>query len=297
MSTRTDVYTPVMGTVLELTVGPADLAEPVGQAVLAEVARLSAVLSGHDETSALSRWRRGETDVVPAELAEVLHAAAHLHRVTAGAFHAGLGPVIAAWRRAEASGVMPTPERMRRLAVGLGVPGTDREAIEADGLAKGYVVDAALRMGLATARSLRDDPEAVTVTVNAGGDLRHGGAGERRVRIENPLRPFDNAAPLDAVTIRDAALATSGTARRGVRVGKTWLGHVIDPRTGWPVNRTLSASVIAPSAMTADAVATAALVLHPAAALDLASGLGLAALLVTPDGATHRTANWPTGPH
>lgn len=304
---HTELYSPVMGTVLEITVAPERLAARVGTAVLAEIDRLTAVLSGHQDDSALSRWRRGESDRVPVELAEVMRAAAHLHRLTGGAFHPGLGPLTARWHRAAQLGELPAVDEMRSLAAGLQTlasgPGAvaDRAAIDLDGVAKGYVVDAAARAGLSRARRLArlDDATAgddVSVTVNAGGDLRHTGHGGRRVRIEDPLRPFDNAPPLTTVLLRDAALATSGTGRRGVRVAGRWLGHVIDPRSGWPVAHTLSASVLAADTMTADAVATATLVLAPAAALDLVERLDLAALLVTPDGATHRSRAWPDPP-
>ena len=319
MTARTDVYTPVMGTVLEITVDgaghlePVRLADTVADAVLGEIGRLGAVLSGHDPASELSRWRRGETAAGP-ELTEVLSAAARLFAVTGGAVHPALGPLLRIWLEAERVGRLPDPTHVRAVADRLstlpfcgGVRTGDCTGVDLDALAKGYVVDAALLAGVAAARATAAGAP-VDVTVNAGGDLRHAGPTGRRVRIEDPGRPHDNAPPLTSLPVRDAALATSGTARRGVRIGGRHLGHVLDPRTGWPVGHTGSASVLAPSVpdpatgrcldrptLTADAVATAALVLAPDAALDLVGRLGLVALLVTADGAVLCSPGWPDG--
>ncbi len=129
--------------------------------------------------------------------------------------------------------------------------------------------------------------------VNAGGDLRHSGDGGVTVGVEDPHEPYDNAPPLCRVHLSDAALATSGSAHRGFRIGDHRFGHVIDPRTGQPVAHTASASVIAPSAQIADAAATVAMVLTPAEALAFADAQGLAALVIAADGAVHRSARWP----
>jgi FAD:protein FMN transferase len=58
-------------------------------------------------------------------------------------------------------------------------------------------------------------------------------------------------------------MATSGLAKRGFRISGTWYSHVIDPRTGWPVDHVSSASVVARNASTADALATVLSVLSP----------------------------------
>ena len=88
-------------------------------------------------------------------------------------------------------------------------------------------------------------------------------ASRQRVGIEDPRWPFDNVPPMVQISLANAALATSGTGRRGFVVGGVKYGHVIDPRTGIPVDHVLSASVVAPDAVTAGALATAAMVLAP----------------------------------
>jgi thiamine biosynthesis lipoprotein len=68
---------------------------------------------------------------------------------------------------------------------------------------------------------------------------------------------------------------------------------LLDPRTGHPVERIAGASVIAPTAMDADALATAFSVLPEAESLALADSLaGVACLLVSRDGTVHRSRGW-----
>jgi thiamine biosynthesis lipoprotein len=69
--------------------------------------------------------------------------------------------------------------------------------------------------------------------------------------------------------------------------------RVIDPRTGWPVTHTTSASVVASDAMTADALSTFLGVLTPAEALSRAEEEGWACLLVGADGVERMSLAWP----
>jgi hypothetical protein len=106
------------------------------------------------------------------------------------------------------------------------------------------------------------------------------------VDVVSPLRP---ARPIATLSLRNAALGTSGAGEQFVVQGGRRYGHVIDPRSGWPVDGTLSASVVASDAARADALSTAFLV----GGLDLARrycGEHPAVLaLVTPDDGSERT--------
>jgi thiamine biosynthesis lipoprotein len=130
------------------------------------------------------------------------------------------------------------------------------------------------------------------VTVNAGGDLAHRGGPPIRVGVENPLRPYDNEPPLMTIEVADAGLATSGRARQGVRIGGVWHSHVVDPRTGRPVDDVASVSVTACDAGTADVMATVLGVLDLDEALAWASARGLAMLRIAPDGSRASTTGW-----
>ena len=116
------------------------------------------------------------------------------------------------------------------------------------GLSKGWAVELA-------AHRLRALP-GVSFCINAGGDLLCGnGAGEPpddnvwRVGLQDPRRPGQVAR---VVTVGEGAVATSGSAARGA--------HVVDPRTGAPIEYPGSATVTGPSLLWCDVWATAAYV-------------------------------------
>lgn len=94
---------------------------------------------------------------------------------------------------------------------------------------------------------------------------------------------LDNAPPLLTFDLCDAAVATSGSARRGFSVGEEWISHVLDPRTGQPAGSSASVTVVAADATTADAVATIVSV------MDVAEGLAFVDSLNSEDPALPRS--------
>ena len=273
-------HEPVLGTTLQIrsrTRSPQS-AHALEQRLLDEIDRLAMVFSVFEPTSELSRWRADDNDSQPGpELIHLLDTALHWQAVGGGAFNPAVGVLTAHWKRAEADNVMPSNEELAELAHSIGTLRyrIDRGIVSKTGdcrqlnfnaLAKGLVID------LVTAHAFEtEQPESLTV--NIGGDLVHRGTGEVLVDIEDPLRAYDNGTALARVAITNAGLATSGSARRGFRINGTWFSHVIDPTTGWPVDHVASASVIAPSAATADVVATLLSVLTPDAGRAMADSL------------------------
>jgi thiamine biosynthesis lipoprotein len=69
------------------------------------------------------------------------------------------------------------------------------------------------------------------------------------------------------------AVATSGDYARFFRLGGQRYSHIIDPRDGWPVDHSPSVTVVAETAMKADALATAASVMEPKEALNMIDSL------------------------
>jgi thiamine biosynthesis lipoprotein len=125
--------------------------------------------------------------------------------------------------------------------------------------------------------------------LDIGGDIRCAGAGPDyrrwRVDVPDPLSIVDNAPLAGEAGLADAAIATSGCGPRDVGVDGSVRSATLDPRTGWPVAHRRSATVIAPSAMDADALATAMLVLGEDEAERLAAQLpGVSARVAHPGG-------------
>jgi thiamine biosynthesis lipoprotein len=139
----------------------------------------------------------------------------------------------------------PKARRVRFLASGVG--------LNFGGIGKGYALD--LVAGLLRERGVG------RALLSAGGSsvLAFGGGAGFPVDITSPRR----AGAIGRLRLRDAGLGTSGAGEQYFEVDGRRYGHVIDPRTGWPAEGVLSASVVASSAAEADALSTAFLVAGP----------------------------------
>ena len=291
-------HQPLMGTAVELLIdGDPDALAFAEASMIAEITRLEHVYSAYDPSSELHRWRTDDTCVPSDELLALLALAARWQARSRGAYNPAVGLISAAWAQAASSGGPPTDAELGSLVAQVGSPRFvviddhvtrigDCATLNFNAIAKGLVVDRAAAVGLAI--------EGIdAVTVNAGGDLVHRGAGAITVGIEDPLSPFDNAPPIAAITICDEGLATSGGSRRGFDIAGRWFSHVIDPRTGRPVGHVLSATVVAPDAVTADVVATIASVLDPLETIAIVEALaGVSCFIVDHTGAMTHNASW-----
>src|SRR5262249_45043803 len=116
-----------------------------------------------------------------------------------------------------------------------------------------------------------------------GGDL--GGWGHRLVGVQDPKRPEDNARPLTALRLSDRAVATSGGYQRFYQIDGRRYSHLLDPRTGRPADGVAAVTVVAPTSVTANALATMLCVMRPDEGLRLVERTaGAACLLISPDG-------------
>ena len=120
---------------------------------------------------------------------------------------------------------------------------------------------------------------------NIGGDLIHLGAESIVVKITNPTDDSENAEPLQKVRISNEAMATSGGYRRGFMHDGNWISHIFNVQTMEPTEAHASVSVIAPTAIQADALATVCGVLPPGDALLFANKMNdIGVLIVSAQG-------------
>ncbi|MDB4882755.1 MAG: apbE 4 [Gemmatimonadetes bacterium] len=303
-------YEHVLGTSLELQVVAthADVAHRAESVVLAEVDRLAQILSGYSASSELSRWQctHGVAVQISPELADVLEAAESWRVRTRGAFNAAAISLVDLLRDTAAPGVDATmhdddvPQRRvvrdRLGALDESLWTVDRVRgracritrlpVSLDALAKGYIVDRAAAVA-------RDVDGVSQVLVNIGGDLRHFGPRALSVSVTDPREPAENGPPIAMVSIRDAALATSGGYRRGFVLNGCRVSHILDPRTGLPAESIASASVLAPDCATADALSTAFSVMAPQESVAFADAIpNVGCLLVQRDGTVTTNAAW-----
>ncbi|WP_019586820.1 FAD:protein FMN transferase [Deinococcus apachensis] len=296
------VYERTLGTEMEIQV-VADgrtRAEAAERAALNETERLTQILNRFDPESELSRWAGTREEAIPIspDLWKVLHAADEWRGRTGGAFHPGADALGAIWKAAAEGDEFPDEAALAEIVAQLREPlwtlhpdGTATRhgtlPLGLNALAKGYVVDRAAEAAFC-AHGVR------AVLVNVGGDLRTLGGNGLTVAVADPFTARDDAPPLARVHVRDGALATSGGAHRGYRIGGAWYSHVLDPRTGRPVTQVPGVTVTAPDCLTTDALATALSVLDVPEGLALVNATpGAAALIVTRDGRQHASDRWP----
>lgn len=245
-------------------------AVPAARDALAEADRIEAAWSifrADSEISALNRSAGEGPRAVTPELAALLARCQTLAADTAGAFDITATPLSRCWGLLARRGRVPDDDDLRaaRAVVGMDKVRIDLAAdpptvaLEAPGvelslgaLGKGYAVDR-------VARALRD--RGVGPALVSAGDSSAAAVGSPRGGWVIALRGLDSTVRL---RLRHGATGTSGSGEQGLDAGGRRLGHVIDPRTGEPVDGRRRVTVVARDAATADALSTAFLIGGPA---------------------------------
>ena len=259
----------------------------------AELLAINAALSTYIPDSEISRVNSAATRTpqrVSDRFATVLTRALEIGELTGGAYDVTVGPLVELWGfgRTDTLDRVP-PERAieaARARVGaadLAWNPRSRElalaadmAIDLSSVAKGYAVD---RLA-----AIVESAGVDSYLVEIGGELR--AAGERpgggpwRLAIESPS--LASRGVLEALRIGSAAVATSGDYRNFFEVDGVRYSHLVDPRSGYPVTHDLvSVTVVAADCMSADAWATALIVLGSEAGMALAREQELAVYAVS----------------
>jgi thiamine biosynthesis lipoprotein len=289
---------PLMGTLLQVTVLAADeaRARAAADACFALGAELEAVLTTYDPASATSRMNAGAGAgpfAAPPALAQLLAESRRLARSTGGAFDPSVGPLIELWSAATRAGRLPAEsaiaaarrrvgmERIRLDAAGRVwmEPGM---AVNFGGVGKGFALDR-MREALAAhgvANALFDFGGSSWLALGAPADAK-----AWRVLLRDGRGGFAGAA-----TLRDASASFSESFGAWSEIEGRRLGHVIDPRTGWPIEQPLAGFAVAPDGATAEALTKALLVLGPAEALAVVARFeGAEALVIDAAGARHES--------
>ena len=144
----------------------------------------------------------------------------------------------------------------------------------------------AVAKGLAIDMAARELMPFRDFAIDAGGDLYLGGKNADGESWSVGIRhPRSDGQLIDVLRVSDKAVCTSGDYEKRTDDGH----HILDPRTGTSAVSAASATVVAPTAMLADAVATAAFVMGPVQGISLCESLGLEALIVTSNLDRHET--------
>jgi thiamine biosynthesis lipoprotein len=242
-----------------------------GESALAEVERLEARLSLYRPASEIARVNalaaREPVRVSPSVMGLLQHAR-QLQAESGGAFDITVAPLVRCWGFMHGAGRVPDPAEIEEARARAGMPHVildeenysvrfDQEGVMIDlgAIGKGYAIDCA-------ADTLRE--AGVTSALLHGGTSTVYGIGAPpdadgwKIAIAPPP---DQPPRQTTVILRDNALSVSAVWGRSFEAGGRKFGHVIDPRTGWPVNNAVLAAVLLPSATETDALSTALLVM------------------------------------
>jgi thiamine biosynthesis lipoprotein len=233
-------------------------------AALDEVDRIDRLMSHYKNDSELSRVNReaAKSPVkVDPELFDFVAECLRYSRESEGAFDITVGPLMKAWGFFRGEGRMPSEaemaEALSRVGYGRVIlnrkDGTiffDRAGVEIDlgGIAKGYAVDRALavlkRHGVTSA------------LLSAGGSTIYAlgappGKPAWEIEVQDPVEPDKIAT---RVRLKDRALSVSGSNEKFFELNGARYSHVMDPKTGRPVQGVLSVAVITDDGTSGDAL-------------------------------------------
>ncbi len=226
-------------------------------------------LSTYIPDSEISDFNNNDTLLYRSELfLPVMKKSAEVFSDTEGAFDPTIGPLVNAWGFGATGRMNPSPDQIDSLLNFVGfksVNFNDQYATKPKGfyidfsaVAKGYAVD--------LVGEFLEDLGIENYMVEIGGEVRTLGMNGKNeiwsIGIEDPLVDQQEQKIMAIVNLQNRSVATSGNYRNYYEIdGKTY-AHIIDPRTGYTSSDSiLSASVFAPDCMTADAYATAFMVM------------------------------------
>jgi thiamine biosynthesis lipoprotein len=239
------------------------------EAAIADVHRIESKYSRYRDDSVVAAINRaaGQDDVaIDAETAALLAYADRCFALSGGRFDVTSGVLRRAWNFRADPPRLPAQDEIDRLLPCIGwdrvrfdersvhLPQAGME-IDLGGLGKEYAADRA-----ATILAERGVRHAL---VNLGGDVRAiGGRADGspwRIGIQHPRST--TAAAIASIDVADGAVATSGDYQRYLEVAGRRYCHLLDPRSGWPVDAWQSMSIVAPLAIVAGSFATIAMLL------------------------------------
>ncbi len=206
-------------------------------------------------------------------LVQLFREAEKISRWTAGGFDVTVGPLRRLWNFDSTRTTLPDSGAVARLlplvnyrdikitahSLFLKKPGMQ---VDLGGIAKGFAVDEAMKV----LRSFH----VTDAMVNAGGDFSAIASplttGKRKVWIRHPRNSNDFFGwfPMDS-----GCVATSGDYEQFFIINGIRYHHILDPKTGWPARKCVSVTIMAPTTMEADALATGVFVMGPEAGMKM----------------------------
>lgn len=269
----------LMGSRFDISVVAIDSSEAnnyIDSAIL-EISRIEKLISSWDansQTSEINRQAGIKSVVVDLELFNLIERAIKISKLTDGAFDITYASMDNIWKFDNSMKVMPSEENIKKSVSKVGYQNIIMNAnknsvflkkqgmkIGFGAIGKGYAAD--------KAKNLLMKQGVKAGIINASGDMNTWGLqpnGEAwKIAITNPKNKDKVFAILP---IHNGAVVTSGDYEKFVEFKGKRYSHIIDPRTGYPSTGIIGATVFAPSAELADALATSVFVMGKDVGMD-----------------------------
>lgn len=255
-------------------------AEDLQNEIDSELKKFDLSLSGYNPNSIVSRVNNNDTTVVLNDwFLTVFHEAMKVSEATDGAFDITVAPLVNAWGFGFRKSKGVTPQIIDSLKQLIGykrvrivnnhvVKDDPRILLDCASLSDGFASD--------VIANLLDRKGISNYMVEIGGEIMLKGKNpEGKIWIIGVDKPIDNPNPTtselqEKVRLTDAALSTSGNYRNYYKINGKKYAHTINPQTGYPVQHNLlSATIVAPTCIEADAYSTACMVIGLEKSLEL----------------------------
>ena len=290
-----------MGTFVSMTLlhTSQDQAQEAISRAFEEIDRLTRDMNRFDQRTAVAQLNReGRLSDVPPDMANVVRRALAHYRISNGAFDVSVKPVVDLFKT-RFSGKKPSPPGEKEMSEALKLVDASRiqlkgnsilfknpgMGITLDGIAKGYIVDRASDCiaGLGIENFL----------INAGGDIRTSGNRQDgqpwTIAVQDPSKKQHYP---DKIEMTDGAIATSGNYEVYFDREKMF-HHIVNPQNGFSPSASNSVSILAKTAMDADALSTTVFVMQPEKGIRFVNSLpGCECLVVRKGNRKIRSNGW-----
>ncbi|WP_346863994.1 FAD:protein FMN transferase [uncultured Draconibacterium sp.] len=268
---------------------------------VAEISRIEKLISSWDaasETSKINANAGIQPVQVSKELFDLIERAIGISKLTDGAFDISYASMDRIWKFDGSMTEMPSAEKIKESVAKVGYQNIELNKTNSSvflkkpgmkigfgAIGKGYAAD--------KAKALLIHEGVQAGIINASGDMNTWGKqtnGEYwKVAITNPMNKNKAFALLP---LKEGAVVTSGDYEKYVNFNGTRYTHIIDPRTGYPATGIISATVFAPQAELADALATSIFVMGIETGLDRINQLPkIECILIDDKGNIHKSNN------
>ncbi len=290
-----------MYTIVSITVSSDSekIAKKAIDSAFKELDRLAGLLNFYSEDSEVTMINRSAGDMpakVSPETLEIIEKALHVSENTEGAFDITVGPVVRLWNFRNK--VLPDKKTIteRLKLVGYKNIIVDKEKstvflkkkgiqIDLGGIIKGYAADRAAEV--LKKNGIKSGIVAVAGDIKVFGKRPDGNLWNVGIQNPGPNPPIHNGGVdeiIAVVSLSDMAVSTSGDYQKFfIKNGKMY-HHLLNPKTGYPVYKCRSVTVITRDAVFTDAFATGIFILGPQKGMNVLKRLGFDGVIVDKDG-------------